>query len=145
MLVNTGPLFSNISKYKQSPTPYVFTSTGPNISPAIGAPVNTSNIYNDVYKKINVSYATWQLSVFNTGVETISGVLTENVAPISNCQMYLYQSSTGVLAQRTISKNDGSFSFTGVVSDVTYFIVGVHKTKKFNSIILDEVRIDSAI
>lgn len=113
------------------------------IRPSIASVINTDFLYTDVYKRVDINRNTWNISIFNTGTGTIGGTLTENNIPISNCMLYLYQSSTGVLAKRTISKEDGSFMFTGIVADVTYFVVGVHKAKKFNSVILDEVRIDS--
>jgi hypothetical protein len=134
---------SNMDKWKRPSR--VINSKGNLIPfrPSFSSAINTDFLYTDVYKKVDANRNTWQISVFNTGVGIIGGILTENNTPISNCMLYLYQSSTGVLAKRTISKEDGSFMFTGIVADITYFVVGVHKSKKFNSVILDEVRIDS--
>ena len=134
---------SNMEKWKR---PSRIISTKGNLipfRPSFSSIINTDFLYTDVYKKVDANRNTWQISVFNTGSGIIGGVLTENNIPISNCMLYLYQSSTGVLAKRTISKEDGSFMFTGIVADITYFVVGIHKAKKFNSVILDEVRIDS--
>lgn len=100
-------------------------------------------LYTDFYKKVSISNTAWYLTVFNMGSGAIGGVLTENTKPIPNCLMYLYQSSSGVLAKQTVSKEDGSFIFTGIATDISYFVVGIHKEHKFNAVVLDEVRIDS--
>lgn len=145
MNVSVGVYASNLSKWKRNSKPYSRVSTKVPLEIGVGGHMNTDFLYVDVYKKLNPTFTAWQITVFNTGSGTIGGTLTENNNPISDCMLYLYQSSTGILAKRTISKLDGSFSFTGLATDITYFVVGVHKTKKFNSVILDEVRIDSAL
>lgn len=145
MNITMGVYSSNLTKWKRPAKPYSRLSTSPPFEVKIGGIKDTDSLYVDVYKKINTNFTAWQITVFNTGLGTIGGTLTENNNPISDCMLYLYQSSTGVLAKRAISKADGSFSFTGLATDITYFVVGVHKTKKFNSVILDEVRIDSAL
>lgn len=145
MYVNVGAYSSNISKWKRPAKPYSRLSTKVPFEAGVGGLMSTDFLYTDIYKKVNSTFTAWQISVFNTGNGTIGGVLTENNIPISNCMLYLYQSSTGVLAKRTVSDADGNFKFTGLALDITYFVVGVHKTKKFNSVILDEVRIDSAL
>ena len=134
---------SNMDKWKRPSRPIRASGTGFSLKPKMSLPLNLDFAYVDYYQKLNTSNTAWSLSVFNIGKGTIGGVLTENNTPIAQCMLYLYQSSTGVLAKRTISKEDGSFKFTGISTDITYFIVGVHKAKKFNSVILDEVRIDS--
>ena len=145
MNVSIGAYTSNLSKWKRNAKPYSRSSTEAPFEMGIGGSMNTDFLYVDVYKKLNLTFTAWQITLFNTGLGTIGGILTENNNPISDCMLYLYQSSTGVLAKRAVSKPDGSFSFTGLATDITYFVVGVHKTKKFNSVILDEVRIDSAL
>lgn len=107
--------------------------------------LDTSTIFQDWYKKIDTKNTTWNVSVFNTGSSTIGGILTENLKPIPECMLYLYQASSGVLAKQTISKEDGSFLFTGILPDISYFVVGIHKARKFNAVVLDEVRIDSRL
>ena len=132
-------------KFQREPVFISRLSTSLGTNTKIGAKVDTSQLYQDWYKRINLSHNNWNLSFLNTGTGVIGGTLTENNNPISDCFLYLYQSSTGMLAKQTISDKDGNFKFTGLVPDITYFVVGVHKTKKFNSVILDEVRIDSAL
>lgn len=145
MNVSMGAYLSNISKWKRNAMPYSKASVKVPLEVGVGGFMNTDFLYVDVYKKLNPNFTAWQISLFNTGSGVIGGTLTENNNPISDCILYLYQSSTGVLAKRTISDADGNFKFTGLATDITYFVVGVHKTKKFNSVILDEVRIDSAL
>ena len=143
MHINLIPYSTNLDKWKRPPRYLNIKATDISIIPNSSKKLSFDFIYRDIYRSLNTNIGSWSLSIFNTGTGTIGGILTENNVPISNCMLYLYQSSTGVLAKRTISKEDGSFMFTGIVADVTYFVVGVHKAKKFNSVILDEVRIDS--
>lgn len=111
----------------------------------IGARVKTDQLFYDWFKTNHTPTSSWGVSIFNSGTGVIGGVLTENLLPVSNCFMYLYQSSSGILAKQAISESDGSFKFTGVVPDIAYFIVAVHKAKKYNAVVVDEVRIDSAV
>lgn len=135
----------SIPSFKRDPIVYSFDKVHGTLNQKISCVVSTESLYVDWYKKVNLSISSWNLSIFNTSTGIIGGTLTENLIPISDCFLYLYQSSTGILAKQTISDKDGNFKFTGIASDVSYFVVAVHKAKKYNAVILDEVRIDSAL
>lgn len=135
----------SIASFKRDPVIYSHNKVHNTLNQKISSIVSTESLYVDWYKKVNLSIPSWNLSIFNTSTGVIGGTLTENLIPIPDCFLYLYQSSTGVLAKRTISDKDGNFKFTGIVADISYFVVAVHKAKKYNAVILDEVRIDSAL
>ena len=86
------------SKFQRLP---VYISTIPTTigtNMIISAKVDTSQVYQDWYKRTNLSVGNWNISLLNTGTGIIGGTLTENGQPISNCMLYLYQSSTGLLS-----------------------------------------------
>lgn len=145
MLINIVPKFSNLVKFKRDPYIFSLLNTKIEVQPNFSNKIPLDALYRDVYSKVNVDRNVWQLGVFNLGSGIIGGVVTENLIPIPDCFLYLYQSSTGILANRTVSDKNGNFKFTGIAADVSYFVVAVHKAKKYNAVILDEVRIDSAL
>lgn len=108
---------------------------------------NDPQLFNNFYKKVNnqANPNTFGISTYRAFDGVIQGIVTENDKPIPNCTLFLYQSSTGVLAARTVSKSDGSFSYTAIAPDVTYFIAASHPQLKFNAVVLDDIRIDSRV
>lgn len=135
----------SIESLKRDPVTFSLKSKDTTLRSSFSQPMSKDQLYVDIYKKVSINISDWNLSIFNASTGVIGGILTENLIPISDCFLYLYQSSTGILAKQTISDKDGNFKFTGIASDVSYFVVAVHKAKKYNAVILDEVRIDSAL
>lgn len=138
------PSFQNISAFIRHPKVLPTLPHNLLLEPSSSF-INLENLYVDVYKKINVSNTAWSLSIFNTGFSVISGVLTKKDIPVQGCRLYLYQTSTGVLAKATISQEDGSFKFTGILEDVSYYIVAIDNDKLYNAVVIDNIRIDSAL
>lgn len=146
--INLKPYLTVNPKYQIPPRPFRDTRFAVAIP---GGAVHVTSVpigykespYQSFLKNINVSTSVWNINIFQTGVETISGILQENNKPINGCLICLHQSSTGILASSTFSKEDGSFRLTGIVADTSYYIVAIHNKKTYNAVVLDNIRIDS--
>ena len=100
--------------------------------------------YQDFYKNShNSSTSYWNMNPLATNYGTIRGYVTENSKALGNCFVYLYQKSNGAFVSYAITSEEGFFEITALAHDVQYFIVAVYPERKYNAVVLDDVRIDS--
>ena len=145
MYIRLIPHLQNLVKYKKPPKVHKIVHRHFDIGLVKTPYQNMDALYKTFYNRVNTNYSTWNISMFQTGFGVVKGQLQENNKPISDCVLHLIQSCTGVKAATTYSDTDGNFKFTGIATDIQYFVIAVHKKRLFNAVVLDDVRLDSRV
>lgn len=103
------------------------------------------NMYVNFFKKLSTekSAQDYGFTLFQGSSNSIHGILTENNKPLKNVFVFLYQSSTGVLAARTLTEDEGKFTFKSIAPDVIYYIVASDPKGVYNTVTIDGIRLDS--
>lgn len=103
------------------------------------------NMYTDFFKKLasDKTSQDYGYTLFQGSDGIIKGVLTQNNKPIPNVQVNIYQTSTGLLAARVFTDNEGNFIFYGLLPNIRYNIVASDPNGVYNTVAIDNIRIDS--
>ncbi len=104
---------------------------------------NFNTKYLSFYKSRDLNYNNWGINLFNTSDNILQGVLTENNKPVYNVFVNLYHSISGTLVTRSLTDLEGRFTFSSIVADAKYYIVASDPKGVYNTVTLDNIRIDS--
>lgn len=130
--------------------PPIFYNLKNNVS--TGSLTTFKQAFDNKYKKLKGNTSTplniysldsFNISLFKSSDGVIRGTVTENGKVLPNCQVYLYQSSTGLLADRSVSNSEGEFMFIDILQDVRYFILATDKNKMYNITAIDGIVLSS--
>lgn len=135
---------SNVSSLKRVPIRLKTKSYSLSNSLQVSSkPLKQIPSYASFFKRLSIDYNLWGFTVYQTSVNTVQGVLTENGKPLPNVMVYIYHSRTGALASKTRTDTDGFFVFDNLTSDVIYNVTSYDPKGVYNSVTIDGVRIDS--
>lgn len=73
-----------------------------------------------------------------TGFYSIQGIALKQGVVYKNCDVRLHEKSTGMLVNRTITKEDGSYAFRNL-KKCEFILIATDYARNFNAVIQDNV------
>lgn len=86
--------------------------------------------------KKNLAVSSAQASF--TGAYLIQGIALKQGVLYKNCDVRLHEKSTGILVNRTLTKEDGSYSFKNL-KKCEFILIATDYAGNFNAVIQDNV------